>query len=77
MVAVLAVVFGVAGSLGMGILQVMAGLNAVLGTPAESPSLMAGLLVGITLAYLASASTSLLVIFSLCSRWIGLVAMNT
>lgn len=57
--AVLAVVFGVAGSLGMGILQIMAGLNAVLGTPAESKPLMAGLLVIATVAYLLSASTSL------------------
>lgn len=58
-IAVLAVVFGVAGSLGMGILQIMAGLHAVLGTPIESPTLMAALLVATTIAYLLSASTSL------------------
>ena len=58
-VAVLAVVFGVAGSLGMGLMQVMAGLNQVIGTPTDSPALTAGLLVLTTIAYLISASTSL------------------
>ncbi|MEZ4236573.1 MAG: BCCT family transporter [Myxococcota bacterium] len=58
-VAVLAVVFGVAGSLGMGLLQVMAGLHVIVGTPTESAPLMAGLLVLTTIAYLVSASTSL------------------
>ncbi len=58
-VAVLAVVFGVAGALGMGILQLMAGLHHVIGTPTESPGMMAGVLVAITVAFVLSASTSL------------------
>ncbi len=57
-VAVLAVVFGVSGSIGMGVLQVSAGLNAVFGTPLDSPLLSIAILALVVASYLASASTS-------------------
>ncbi len=60
LVAVLAVVFGVAGSLGGGVLQIESGLYAVFGSPA-SPSTLAPLaiLFILTISYLISAGTSL------------------
>ena len=58
-VGVIAVTAGVAGSLGMGIMQIQAGLHVTLGLPAESKLLSAALMAVLVVAYLASASTGL------------------
>lgn len=58
-IAVLSVVFGVAGSLGMGVMQIVTGLHVTFGTPADS-TLMPALVLGVTtVCFLISASTSL------------------
>ncbi len=59
LIAVLAVAFGVAGSVGMGTLQLQAGLGIVAGTDPTSLGLGIGLLVVVCLAAMISASTSL------------------
>jgi glycine betaine transporter len=58
-IAVLAIAFGVAGSMGMGIFQLQTGLHVLLGVPLESKAWSAGILVVIVVAYMTSASTSL------------------
>jgi len=59
LVGVLAVAVGVAGSIGMGILQIHSGLHIMTGIPAESMLISVGLLVILTAAYITSASTGL------------------
>jgi glycine betaine transporter len=59
LVAVLAVVFGVAASVPMGILQLMQGLHVVAHTPADSDALALALLAILFVAYMTSAATSL------------------
>ncbi len=57
-IAILATLFGVAVSLGLGTLQIGAGLNAVFGIPTTIPVLL--IIVGVTaVAYMLSASTPL------------------
>jgi glycine betaine transporter len=58
-VAVLAVAFGVAGSIGMGIFQLHTGLHVLWGVPLPSRLWSAGILVALVIAYITSASTSL------------------
>ncbi len=58
LVAVVAVVFGVAGALAMGTKQLQAGLNATSGLSATDPLVGVGLLALATAAYLTSATTS-------------------
>ena len=58
-IAVLAIAFGVAGSMGMGIFQLQTGLHVLLGIPLESKAWSAGILIMIVIAYMTSASTSL------------------
>ena len=58
-VAVLAVAFGVAGSMGMGILQLHTGLHVALGVPLDSTLVSVGILVVLVAAYMISATTSL------------------
>ncbi|MFC1743480.1 BCCT family transporter [Candidatus Riflebacteria bacterium] len=58
-VAVVSVVFGVAGSLGMGVIQLNAGLNQVFSTPTDSLPLMLSILFVLTICYMISAGTSL------------------
>jgi glycine betaine transporter len=58
-IAVLAVVFGVAGSLGAGIVQVGTGLHTVAGTPEKSVWIWAIILIVLTISYMISAGTSL------------------
>ncbi len=59
LIAVLAVAFGVAGSLGMGTMQVQAGLHVVIGTPEESLLMSMAILVALVICYMTSAATSL------------------
>jgi glycine betaine transporter len=59
LIAVLAVVFGVAGSVGMGVLQLHTGLHVVAGVPLESTGVALAILVAICVSYMASAATSL------------------
>ncbi len=58
-VAVLAVAFGVAGSLGLGIQQIHTGLHLITGIPADSTVVAMGILVFIAISYMISAATSL------------------
>jgi glycine betaine transporter len=58
-VAVLAVVFGISGSLGMGVNQISSGLAQVFNTPAQSNMVMAFILGVLTICYMLSASTGL------------------
>jgi glycine betaine transporter len=58
-IAVLAVVFGVAGSLGSGIFQIGSGLHIVFATPGHSYLIYAIILIVLTCCYLLSAGTSL------------------
>ncbi len=56
-VAVMAVVFGLAGSLGMGTIMVHSGLAEVFGVDPDSLTVRTGILVVMTIAFLLSAST--------------------
>ncbi len=56
-IAVMAVVFGLAGSLGMGTIMVHSGLSEVFGLPSDSIVVSTGILVVMTVAFLLSAST--------------------
>ena len=58
-IGVIAVAAGVAGSLGMGIMQIQAGLNVTFGLSADSKLLAGILMILLVVAYLASASTGL------------------
>jgi len=58
-VAVLAIAFGVAGSMGMGIFQLHTGLHLLWGVPLESTAVSTIILVVLFIAYMASASTGL------------------
>jgi glycine betaine transporter len=58
-VAVLAIAFGVAGSLGMGIFQLHTGLHVLWGVPLDSTLVSTLILLALVVAYTASASTSL------------------
>lgn len=57
--AVLAVLFGIVGSLVMGVLQLRAGVTAVFNTDPESTAIAAGIVVVLTICYMLSASTGL------------------
>ncbi len=57
--AVLAIVFGVAGSLTMGSLQIQSGLHLLVGIDAESNWVTAAILACLVAAYMTSAATSL------------------
>ncbi len=59
LIAVLAVAFGVAGSIAMGVLQIDTGLGVVTDLPKDSLWVRSGILVVLFLAYMASAATSL------------------
>jgi len=59
LLAVFAVAFGVAGSIGMGIMQLGSGLTEVAGVPPDSMAVDVGILVVLVLAYMASAATGL------------------
>jgi glycine betaine transporter len=59
LIAILGVAFGVAGSLGMGVLQLQAGLHVVVGTPSDSTAMALGILCALVLSYMISAATSL------------------
>lgn len=59
LIGVMAVAIGVAGSLGMGILQIQAGLHVLTGLSADSLAVSTGILLVLTAAYLVSASTGL------------------
>lgn len=58
-IAVLAVVFGLAGSLGMGVTQIRSGLAELYGTSAQSMPIALGILVALAVCYMISASTSI------------------
>ncbi|MDP7423631.1 MAG: BCCT family transporter, partial [bacterium] len=58
-VAILSVVFGVAGSLGLGVMQISSGLNMVFDTPDQTIGMWLMILACLTIAYMISASTSL------------------
>jgi len=58
-IGVLAVAIGVAGSLGMGVFQVQTGLHEIAGVSIDSPTVSVFILLGIFIAYMASASTGL------------------
>ncbi|MBC8067619.1 MAG: BCCT family transporter [Deltaproteobacteria bacterium] len=57
LIGALAIAFGVAGSIGMGVLQIRGGLAAVWGTPADSPAVAIAVLSVMTVAYTASAAS--------------------
>jgi len=59
LIAILGVAFGVAGSLGMGVLQLQAGLHVVAGTSADSTLMALGILCALVISYMISAATSL------------------
>lgn len=59
LIAVLAVAFGVAGSLGMGVMQIQAGLHEVIHTSADSVLTSIIILLTLVAAYMTSAATSL------------------
>jgi glycine betaine transporter len=59
LVGVLAIAFGVAGSMGMGTLQIRSGLSAAFGLPADSLGIAVGILVALVAASTASAVTRL------------------
>lgn len=56
LIGVLAVAFGVAGSIGMGVLLIRGGLGATWGAPVDSPALALGILALMMVAYTASAA---------------------
>ncbi len=58
-VAVLAVVFGLAGSLGMGVIQINYGLSEAFGLDAESMALTMGVVAVLAACYLVSAATAI------------------
>ena len=58
-IAVVAIAFGVAGSLVMGVMQLQTGLNLAVGWSADSASVGFAILVVLTIAYMLSAATSL------------------
>ncbi len=58
-IAVLAVVFGISGSLGLGVKQISAGMAEVFGTSAQSDLILMNILGVLTACYLLSASTGL------------------
>jgi glycine betaine transporter len=58
-IAVVAVAFGVAASVGQGSMQIVAGLNVLVGVPVDSVALQVGLLVALFIAYMTSAGTGL------------------
>ncbi len=55
--AVIAVIFGLAGSLAMGTLMVRSGMSSVFGTDATSNTISFGILAALTVSFLISAST--------------------
>ena len=57
--SVLAVAFGVAGSMGMGVKQLHTGLGVVTGVSVESTAVAVGIMVALVAAYMLSATTSL------------------
>ena len=59
LIAVLAVTFGLAGSLGMGVIQINTGMTEVFGTPSESTSFLIGILLVLILFYMIPVSTTL------------------
>jgi glycine betaine transporter len=59
LIAVLAVAFGVAGSLAMGIFQLQAGLHVVTGISNDSIWVAVGILIALVAAYMTSATTGL------------------
>jgi len=59
LVSVVAVAFGVAASVGMGVMQILGGLSIVAGTPAHSSTLALGLLAALMTAAMVSATTGL------------------
>lgn len=59
LVAVVAVAFGIAGSLGMGVMQINAGLADVFGTPADSLTFLMGILAVLILFYMIPITTDL------------------
>ncbi|HET6585882.1 MAG TPA: BCCT family transporter [Nannocystaceae bacterium] len=56
LVGVLAIAFGVAGAMGMGVLQMRSGLAVVLDRPLDSSAFAFAILGALTIAYMASAS---------------------
>jgi glycine betaine transporter len=56
--AVIAVLFGIVGSLVQGVLQLRSGVTAVFETDPESVAIAVGIIVALTIAFLVSASTS-------------------
>ncbi|MFO8091133.1 MAG: BCCT family transporter [Desulfatiglandaceae bacterium] len=58
-IAVLAVVFGISGALGLGVKQINAGMAEVFGTSPQSTFIMINILTILTICYLVSASTGL------------------
>ncbi len=58
-IAVLAVVFGISGALGLGVKQINAGMAEVFGTSPQSTFIMINILAILTVCYLVSASTGL------------------
>lgn len=56
-IGALAIAFGVAGSIGMGVLQIRGGLAAAWGTPKDSAGIAIAVLVVMTVAYTASAAS--------------------
>jgi glycine betaine transporter len=59
LVAVLAIVFGVAGSIAMGTMQLQSGLHAVFGVSVNSKVVSAGIVLALFITYMASAATKL------------------
>jgi len=59
LIAVVAVAFGIAGSLGMGVMQINAGLSEVFGTPAESLPFLFAILAVLVLFYMVPITTDL------------------
>ncbi len=59
LVAIVAVAFGIAGSLGMGVMQINAGLAEVFGTPSESMTFLMGILGVLILFYMIPITTAL------------------
>ena len=57
--AIIAIVFGVAGSLTMGTLQIQSGLSLLFGLDAESNIVTSAILLALVVAYMTSAATSL------------------
>jgi glycine betaine transporter len=59
LIAVLGVAFGVAGSLGMGVMQIQAGLHVVAGTSSSSIIVSLCILAALVVSYMLSAATSI------------------